>query len=72
MWKARLGPYLFRYACAFDWSDVLLMVQLMSGIFFPKATAAFGALYMIGRQVYAIGYIKKGVSNLLKDIRESC
>jgi hypothetical protein len=48
------------------------MVQLMSGIFFPKATAAFGALYMIGRQVYAIGYIKKGVSNLLKDIRESC
>ena len=34
--------------------------QLISGLFFPKASAILGLVYMVGRQVYAAGYSRNG------------
>ncbi|KAL7746227.1 Microsomal glutathione S-transferase 3 [Sorochytrium milnesiophthora] len=35
---------------------------LLGGLFFPKENAAIGAVYIVGRQLYASGYRAKGSS----------
>jgi glutathione S-transferase len=47
--------------------------QLLSGLFYPKAAAIWGLVYLIGRQIYAMGYARSGsngrmVGALLLDV----
>jgi glutathione S-transferase len=38
---------------------------LISGLFYPRWSAAWGATYVVGRQLYAIGYRRSGAQGRL-------
>ncbi|KAJ1893679.1 Microsomal glutathione S-transferase 3 [Kickxella alabastrina] len=40
--------------------SIVLSMLLMSGLYMPRAAAAFGVSYMVGRYIYGRGYIAGG------------
>jgi uncharacterized membrane protein YecN with MAPEG domain len=38
----------------------ILTALLISGLFFPRYTAVLGAVYIVGRVMYGLGYRNKG------------
>jgi hypothetical protein len=52
--------HLTRYSCC-----TLQRLQLLSGLFYPRFSAAAGAVYSLGRLLYAIGYRAFGAKGML-------
>jgi len=43
----------------------ILVLLVTSGLFFPRFTALFGVIYIVGRVLYGVGYRRKGAAGRL-------
>jgi hypothetical protein len=59
-----LMPLFLSLLCRAEGVATILTFLLISGLFFPRYTAALGAVYIFGRVLYGIGYRWKGERQL--------